>query len=155
MAAHYIKEALQGLSPLQLAGRLPPRGCRLEEISLRDTSQRVRAVPPADRPELKALFAVADPLLHDHGRKRVVSAAYGREALSNILARKLGREKANVLLVGESGVGKSTLLLDAAKKGARENPGKASDGEEDGDGNDLRSYRFWRGSGGRMIAGMR
>jgi len=62
LAGHYIKEALRGLSPLQLAGRLPPRGCRLEEIVLRDSSQRVRRAPPADRPELKILFAVADPV---------------------------------------------------------------------------------------------
>jgi ATP-dependent Clp protease ATP-binding subunit ClpC len=154
LAAHYIKEALQGLSPLQLAGRLPPRGCRLEEVVLRDSSQRVRRVPPADRPELKILFTVADPLLHDLGRRRVVSAAYGRESQSAILARKLGQEKANVLLVGESGVGKSTLLLDAAKRLGREKPSAASGTEENG-GDDLRSYRFWRGNAGRMIAGMR
>src|SRR5687768_13189760 len=31
LVAHYVKDALQGLSPLELAGRLPPRECRLEE----------------------------------------------------------------------------------------------------------------------------
>ena len=153
LAAHYIKEALQGLSPLQLAGRLPPRGCQLEEVVLRDSSQRVRRVLPADRPELKILFAVADPLLHELGRKHGASAAYGRESLSCALARKIGHEKATVLLVGESGVGKSTVLLDAAKRLGREQP-TVSEGN-DGSTGDLRSYRFWRGNGGRMIAGMR
>jgi len=154
LAAHYIKEALQGLSPLQLAGRLPPRGCHLDEVVMRDSTQRERRVPPADRPELKALFAIADPLLHELGRKRPASAAYGRESLSIILARKLGQEKANVLLVGETGVGKSTLLLDAVKRFERENRGVTEE-EDDANPEDLRGYRFWRGNGGRMIAGMR
>lgn len=155
LAAHYIKESLQGLSPRQLAGRLPPRGCRLEEVTLRDSSQRVRRVPPADQPKLKTLFTVADPLLHDLGRQRVVSAAYGREVQSIILARKLGQEKANVLLVGGSGVGKSTLLLDAAKRLARESSPASPSSDEEQESDDLPSYRFWRGNGGRMIAGMR
>jgi ATP-dependent Clp protease ATP-binding subunit ClpC len=66
----------------------------------------------------------------------------------------LGQEKANVLLVGETGVGKSALLRDAVKRLDRDK--HAAIGEED-DANpeDLRSYRFWRGNGGRMIAGMR
>ena len=154
LAAHYVKEALQGLSPRELAGRLPPRDCQLEEIVLRDFTPRARHVPPADRPELKVLFAVADPLIQEWGRKRSASAAYGRESLSVTLARKLGREKANVLLVGESGVGKSTLLLDAARRLARENPRGSEGTEEENPAGDLGSYRFWRGNGGRMIAGM-
>ena len=159
-AAHYIKEALQGLSPLQLAGRLPPRDCRLEVLALRDSSQRGRKKAPANRPELKILFTVADPLLHDLGRKRSASAAYGRENLSGTLARKLGREKANVLLVGATGIGKSILLLDAVKRLGREKPEVAAEvdidtGHDEAGDDDLRSYRFWRGNGSRMIAGMR
>jgi len=153
LAAHYIKEALQGLSPLQLSGRLPQRDCPLEELVVRDSSQRVRRVPPTDRPDLKILFTVADPLLHDLGRKHGASAAYGRDSLSSTVARKVGHEKANVLLVGESGVGKSTVLLDAVKRLGREQP-TVSEGDEDSSA-DLRSYRFWRGNAGRMIAGMR
>jgi ATP-dependent Clp protease ATP-binding subunit ClpC len=152
LVGHYVKEALQQLSPMQLASRLPPRDCRLTEIVLRANTGQVRRVPPADRPELKILFALADPLLHDHGR-RTASAAYGRDALSSALSHKLGHEKASVLLVGEPGVGKSTLLLDAAKRLAR---AKASAGDANDEvTTDLRSYRFWRGSGGRIIAGMR
>jgi len=155
LAAHYIKEALRGLSPLQLTGRLPPRGSRLEELVLCDSSQRVRRLPPADRPELKILFTLTDPLLHDQGRKRVVSAAFGRESLSATLARKFGPEKANVLLVGEPGVGKSTLLLDAARRLGRERPVTSEETEEEDTADSLRSYRFWRGNGGRLVAGMR
>jgi ATP-dependent Clp protease ATP-binding subunit ClpC len=158
LVAHYVKEAVQALSPAQLAAQWPPRECRLEEIVWRRTGGHIRRVPPENRPEMKVLFTVADPLLHDHARKRSVSAAYGREALVHALLAKLGNERANVLLVGESGVGKSTVLLDAVKKLARRpNPPSAeADRREDEDSaKDLRAYRFWRGSAGRMIAGMR
>lgn len=153
---HFVKDALQGFTPERLAGSLPPRDCRLEEITLRVATDRVRRVPPAERPELKILFSVAEPLLQDLGRKRTSSAAYGREPLAETVAKKLST-KANVLLVGDSGVGKSTLLLDAAKRVARSSraqPEPSDDGDEEKSEN-LRTYRFWRGSAARMIAGMR
>ncbi len=158
LVAHYVKDALQGVSPMALAARLPPRECRLDELVLRRASERARRVPPADRPEMRVLFTVADPLLHDHSRKRAVSAAYGREPLVATLTRKLAEEKANVLLVGEPGVGKSTVLFDAAKSLARRPDKRTPESDDAEDGalsRDLRTYRFWRGSAGRMIAGMR
>ncbi|HXI71445.1 MAG TPA: AAA family ATPase [Verrucomicrobiae bacterium] len=157
LVAHYVKDALQGFTPTQLAACLPPHACHLEEITIRIATDRVKRVPPANRPELKILFTVADPLLHDLGRKRGASAAYGRDELAETLARKLGTEKACVLLVGEPGVGKTTVLLDAAKRLARIARAN-SRGEEEEDAKsdkELRTYRCWRGSGGRMIAGMR
>jgi ATP-dependent Clp protease ATP-binding subunit ClpC len=155
LVAHYVKESLQGLSPVQLAGRIPPDDCRLEELVLRDATNDERQLPPAERPELKPLFAVSDPLLHSTGRKRSASAAYSRDEIVWNLAHKLGTEKANVILVGDPGVGKSTILFEVAKKLARERR-PASDGDDDPENDKtLRSYRFWHGSGSRMIAGMR
>jgi len=154
LVAHYVKEALQGLSPPAVAGRFPPHKCRLEQTVLRDSTQRARQIPPASRPELKTLFIVADPLLQDLGRKRTASAAYGRDNLSSFLMDKLGTEKANVLLVGEAGVGKSTLLPDAARRLFRDTPvANETDGETSA-AKDLGAFRFWRGNGGRLIAGM-
>lgn len=155
LVSHYVKEALQGFSPLQLAGCLPPKNCRLENLVVRDSLTSYRPIPPQNRPELRSLFAVADPLPHDLGRKQVISSAYGREELSAALARKLGPEKANVLLVGEPGVGKSTLLVDAVKKLHRERSSAAGRAEEETTAPEGGTYRFWRGSGGRLIAGMR
>src|SRR5262245_56695550 len=111
LVSHYVVEQFQSVSPLGLAGRLPPRGCALHEIVLRDTHRPGRPAPPDDA-ALKILFTVADPLLLDLGRKRAASAAFGRETLALALSRRLGQQKTNVLLVGETGVGKSTLLLD-------------------------------------------
>ncbi len=158
LVAHFIKESLQTLSPSQLAGRLPPRGCSLKELVLRDSAHRTLSVPISDRRELKILFTVSDPLLHDSTRKRTASPAYGREHLVHAVAQKLGNERANVLLVGESGVGKSTVLLDAARQLARlsESTSSSEQGDEGSNSaSSLRTYRHWRGSAGRMIAGMR
>lgn len=155
---HYVKEAMQGFTPELLALRLPPREFRLEEITVRVATDRVRRRPPADRSELKILFTVADPLLHDAGRKRAAAAAYGREPLAEMLARKISAEKANVLLIGESGVGKSTLLLDAAKRVARQTrteSGTVADSDDGHSDKELRTYRLWRGNAARLIAGMR
>jgi ATP-dependent Clp protease ATP-binding subunit ClpC len=158
LVAHYVKDALRGFTPAQLAACLPPRECRLETVAIVVATDRTRRVLPVNRPELKLLFALADPLLHDRGRKKSGSAAYGREALAEALAQKLGTEKANVLLVGESGVGKSTLLLDAANRMAREartQSGKSYRTEEDDSDKELRTFRYWRGNGARLISGMR
>ncbi len=155
LVTHYVRQALQDCSPAQLAGRLPPRGCRLEEIVRQHFSHRGRQMPPTDRPEMKILFAVADPLLHDLGRQRTACPAYGQEALVDGLTKKLEMRAGNVLLVGESGVGKSTVILNAAKllaRSARVNNPKPEDDEPN---SQPPTYRFWRGNGGRIIAGMR
>lgn len=154
LATHYIKEALHGLTPAQLLERMPPRNCRLAELVLRQPTFESRELPPHERDELKVLFAVAEPLLHDAGRKRMSSAAFGRENLAQQLIDRLRRDKASLLLVGEPGVGKSTLLLDAVRKLARAKSG-ASGSSESEDDQSLAAYRWWRGSASRLIAGMR
>jgi ATP-dependent Clp protease ATP-binding subunit ClpC len=154
LAAHYVKEELHGYSPAELAICFPPQGCRLEELVVRHDGSTKRIIAPADRPELKTLFAVADPLLHDTTGNRSASAAYGREALSETLARKLRGEKSNLLLIGPPGIGKTTLILDAARRFTRESKADGAD-SENAELTGLRSYKFWRASGGRLIAGMR
>ena len=155
LVTHYVREALQSLRPRDLARRLPPQSCHLEELTVRVTADRERKRPPHERPELRVLFTVADSLLHDFGRKRGASAAYGREALSATLMQKLAAEKTNFLLVGPSGVGKSTLLLDAVRRLAREKIPAPKEGDDEEAAKDLRTYRFWRTNAGRLIAGMR
>jgi ATP-dependent Clp protease ATP-binding subunit ClpC len=147
LVAHYVKDELRGLHPLRLFHKLPPQGCELREIVVRAPAGRTRIVPPLNRPELKELFTVADPLVPS-ARARIGATAYGRDSLVETLGAKLSREKANVLLVGESGVGKTTILTEAAKRIAR------AESPEDEDARELRAFRFWRSSGGRLIAGM-
>ena len=154
LVAHFVKEALHGKTPLELAGLLPPRECRLAEIAFREGTERSRQLPPEQRPELKVLFTVADPVLHDAGRQKKAASAFGRDTLVRNLTAKLTREKTSLLLVGQAGVGKSTVLRDAVRAWFRTKPG-AKDDDDSTESPSLRKYRFWRGSAGRMIAGMR
>src|SRR5258708_39769200 len=61
------------------------------------------------------LAKVAEPV-GDRAVRKGYARAWGREAELTALVRKLHHEKANVLLVGESGVGKTTLMVDAVKE---------------------------------------
>ena len=153
LVQHYVIEALQGLTPLELARALPPMGPYLAEIQVPHEA-RVRSVPWGEREEIRALVAVGDPLLSDRGRGSLV-AAHGREELATELARRLAGERNNLLLVGEAGVGKSTLLRDAARRSLRD--ANSTKEESDADSNPGSSSippRYWRSSAARIISGM-
>ncbi len=145
LVRHYVKDEMSGLTPAQLALKLPARGARLGRVTVREVNETTREKPIRDREEMQVLFTVADPVLHDRG---LGSAAYGRDAQISTLVGKLTQERAHVLLVGGPGCGKSTVISDAARRISRL---PHSEGAE----KNLRSWRFWRGSGARMIAGMR
>jgi ATP-dependent Clp protease ATP-binding subunit ClpC len=145
LVRHYVKDKLSNHSPAELVCLLPPRGAWLAHVSVREARGGPRRTPLREREDLQVLFAVADPLLHGRGTG---SAAYGRDEEVMTLLGKLADERAHVLLVGEPGCGKTTVLADAARRMARLDPG------EDGD-RSLRSWRCWRVSGARFIAGMK
>jgi ATP-dependent Clp protease ATP-binding subunit ClpC len=153
LVAHYVKESLRGLAPSQLALRLPPANCRLGEIVVRHRIGAERVPAPETRPELKVLFTIADPLLQDRSRAAASSAAYERDELVARLVQLLDSDRSSLLLVGEPGCGKSTVLLDAARKLARLRKPSGPDTSEEG--RDLHRHRLWRGSGARLVAGMR
>ena len=144
LVRHYVKDHLTGSTPADIVGKLPPRGAWLDQVTVREVRGSSRQIPVRDREDLQVLFTVADPLLHGRGH----SAAYGRDEEVMTLLGKLTRERAHVLLVGEPGCGKSTILLDAARRMARLEAAESSD-------QSLRSWRCWRVSGARFIAGMR
>ena len=147
LVAHYVKDQLRAMHPAKLFLKFPPGGCELREITVRVSTGRARMPAPLSRPELKLLFTVAEPVVQSTRGKQNYFAAYGRDRLVETLVQKLTSEKANVLLVGEGGIGKSTVLAEAAKRISR----AAQPEDQD---RDLRAFRFWRSSGGRVIAGM-
>ncbi len=147
LVRHYIREELRGHTPAQIAQRLAPRDTWLESVSVREVSL-AKQPPMEEREDIKLLLSVADPLLRDWAKG---SACYEREALVTEVADKLQHENANLLLIGEPGIGKSTILLNAARKIARSKTAASDEEAETGQ----RSWRFWRGSGSRMIAGMK
>jgi len=144
LVRHYVRDRLAGNTPSALAMLMPPADVWLDQIHVKPARDSSRPIPLHQRKEMEVLHQVADPLLHDRTER---SAAYERETTIAMVIRKLAQERANILLVGEAGCGKSTILTDAARRIARE--------EIAGEDREMRTWRYWRGNGARMIAGMR
>jgi ATP-dependent Clp protease ATP-binding subunit ClpC len=147
LARRYAETALKGLTPRELARYLPPPSVRLEEVLVR---VRPRSRAPAAEAGLTALIQVAEPL-GDRAVRRHLSAAWERETLVAEAVRKLHHERTSLLLVGEPGVGKTTILAEAARTAERLSAAEArrpDQGVSPG-------RRFWLTSAGRLIAGMK
>jgi ATP-dependent Clp protease ATP-binding subunit ClpC len=162
LVQHYASESMRAQSPTSLAESMPPAQLSVEFLSVA-LRQKSAQLPPEQRPELKVLFETAEPLLRD---RKLVGAAFGRAALVLQLQARLAASRGNILLVGNKGVGKTTVLVEAARKHVRlqtaqsgpgpgQMQGGAGQGEDASLDSSLRDFRFWRASGARMIAGMR
>src|SRR5205807_774908 len=113
-------QRLQGKTPRQTADYLPPAGLRLEELAVhihRKDRQRVESWVP------QALAQVAEPL-GDKPVRRQFSKAWEREAQVAEAVRRLGKERANLLLVCAPGSGKTSVLVEAVQALERDAPGR-------------------------------
>src|SRR5215211_2165058 len=146
LVERYASQVLDGKTPEQLGAYLPPVHAELLELAVpvpKEPPGALNTIPPPP-----TLAKVAE-LVGDRAVRKGYARAWGREAELAALVRKLHHEKANVLLVGESGVGKTTLMVDAVKEAEKlalaedERPGKRY------------KRRFWLTSAGRVIAGMK
>ena len=146
LVERYVAQKLEGLTPQQVGEFLPPLDAELLEFVVpvpKDaTGSQFAATPPP------TLAKVAEPV-GDRAVRKGYARAWGRETELAALVRKLHHEKANVLLVGEGGVGKTTLMVDAVKEA--EKLALADDAR----GGPKHKRRFWLTSAGRLIAGMR
>ena len=146
LVTHYVQQRLEGVTPAELARCLPPARAVLDQVvlTLRD---RVRK-EPTWTPSTPSLEAVAEALGDPCLRKQFVRP-WERDQIVADVVRRLGEEKANVLLVGDTGSGKTTVLVEAVRQLERkrdeENPLEAT----------RPARRYWQTSGGRLIAGMR
>lgn len=144
LVRHYVQEKFKGMSPQQVARFLPPKEIRLDEISMN--------IHRAYRPwryeaEVKVVQTIAEPL-GDKSLRRQFSRAWGREAAVADLIKRSQHEKANVLLVGEPGVGKTAALIEAVRTIERTI-------EQDEDDEEKPKHRYWLTSAARIIAGMK
>ncbi len=145
LVERYVLQKLEGLTPELLGQYLPPPEVELSQIVV--PIPREFATPQHQATPPPALARVAEPV-GDRGVRKGFARSWGREAEVAPLVQKLHREKANVLLVGEPGVGKTTLMVDAVKEAE-----KLADAEEKSRGPKQR--RFWLTSAGRLVAGMK
>jgi ATP-dependent Clp protease ATP-binding subunit ClpC len=142
---HYVQRALKGRTTAEVAALLPPQQVELEEVLV---SVPREARKPTEGPRVKTLEGVADPISSRRYRSGF-SRAWEREAEVARLTAMLGSRGTNVILVGPAGVGKTTVLVEAARK-AQETLAEGEEGEEE-KGN---VARVWLTSGPRLIAGM-
>jgi ATP-dependent Clp protease ATP-binding subunit ClpC len=147
LVERYVLQKLEGLTPAALAAHLPPPEVELAEVVVsvpRDSANPNFVIPPPP-----TLGRIAEPV-GDRAVRKGFARAWGREAEVTALVHKLHREKANVLLVGEPGVGKTTLMVDAVKQAEQltaDDDAKA--------GKPKRQRKFWLTSAGRLVAGMK
>jgi len=146
----YAQESLKNRTPQQLRSYLSPKSVRLDEIAVRGGNPSSVAVIS---PDIKNLELVATPLASDEMR-RSFSRAFGRERLVSELVQLLQRERVNVLLVGESGVGKTAMLVDAVRTVEREAALNSSEAQQTGSPAP-KLHRYWSSSAARLIAGMK
>jgi ATP-dependent Clp protease ATP-binding subunit ClpC len=143
LVIHYVQEKLKGMTPQQIARYLPPRSAMIDEVRINVTEKAWRG---DDRIELENLKAVAEPL-GDRSVRRQFSRAWGRDKEIVDLIKRSRIEKANVILVGEPGVGKTSVLVDAVRQIERI--------AEERESETKKPHLYWSTSGARLIAGMK
>ena len=146
-----VQENLQGSNPLRISEYLPPKEVELDELSFQSRRKKKETTSYKETPNL---IAVTEPL-GTKDKTRKISAAYEREIEVAGLTETLSKEKANVIILGENGVGKSTVLTKAVQQIEKEllKAEKLNSGDDEYYERNPR-YRFWQTNGGRLIAGM-
>src|SRR5262249_33721224 len=125
---------------------LPPEVAELDEVAVRVRVRERRATSETLPPTLQK---VAEPLGNRAVRKQY-SRAWERDAVVAEVVRKLRDERANVLLLGDAGVGKTTVVAEAVRIVER-----ATAEQVERSASSAGSRLFWQTSAGRLIAGMR
>jgi ATP-dependent Clp protease ATP-binding subunit ClpC len=149
LAIQYAQEQLNGMTPQQLSRYLPPAAVEVDEIVIRVERNAAKETVVEQHELLKSL---AEPL-GDPRVRRLYSRPWEREQEVAELRQRLVK-KANVVLVGETGCGKSTVLADAAQQQEKEWSNEKHRAEDD-ESRTTSRRRFWLTGAGRIIAGMK
>ncbi|MFM9963221.1 MAG: AAA family ATPase [Planctomycetaceae bacterium] len=149
LITHSVQQRLQGLTPQQLSRFVPPGELRLEDLFV---SVERRRDPTRPMMKLEKLPCVAEPL-GDPKVRALFGRAWERDREVHQLAARLMADRASILLLGESGCGKTTLLCEALRQVERQlgDQDKADDDSWERKPN----RRFWQTSAGRLISGMK
>ena len=152
---HYVQTALKGSTPRQLARHLPPGGAELDDVVILIPRQEQEREEQADVEELSA---IAEPI-GARAARAGISRPWQRDEQVNRLARILSGDGSSVLLLGESGCGKTAVLMEAVRKA--ETPSRSRPNRRPMElppialrASAYEAQRFWLTSGARLIAGM-
>lgn len=127
------------ISHYRLIRYLPPIHSKVDQITVRVPSWKYN--PYAQRAALVQLKSVAVPLDDPSSGRLRFSRAWQRKRQVNELVELLRTEQRCVIVVGEAGSGKTTLIADAVRQAK---PPKQR-----------RQPLYWLTSAGRLIAGMK
>lgn len=147
LVTHYVSDNLRGHSPRDLTRFLQPKSAVLKEIVLHGNR---REIHESFSPSLEVLGQVAEPLGDKRLRKRF-SKAWERDREVADLVRRIREERSNVLIVGETGCGKTSVMIESVRLIERQ-PDRRT--EVQGSGSVKFIHRHWMTSGARLIAGM-
>ncbi len=143
LVPHYVRQRLEGVTPQSLSRFLPPPHVELDQITVTLKNRRPRY--QSWTPELETLPTIAESIADPRSRRKT-TRPWERDREVSDLVHRVKSEKANVLVVGETGSGKTTVIFEAAKQLER---------QADSDEQESKSHRSWLTSGGRLIAGMK
>ena len=148
-----VQETLRGSTPLTLANYLPPLEIQLEELTFQARRKTKQTEIFKETPNLSA---VAEPLGAKDFTKKI-SKAYDREKEVADLIARLTDEKASVIITGENGIGKTTVLIEAVKQIEKDLLAKPIEDEDFDAEFDEKNpkHRFWQTNGGRIVSGMK
>lgn len=143
---HYVRQHLEEVTPRELSRFLPPPHVQLEQVAvtLKDRRNRQRAWEP----DLDTLTSIAEPL-GDPRSRRKLSRPWERDKEVADVVQRCQKEKVNLIVVAESGGGKTTVLSEAIRQLERQ---RLPDEERD---DRAVKHRYWLTSAGRLIAGMK
>ncbi len=148
LVTHRVQAELNGLTPNALSRRLPPPRVWLGEVSAR-VGTRERAQVPFVPEELSR---IAEPVCAKSWPRQLMRPI-GRDKEADDVAGRLREGNANILLVGEAGEGKTSVLYEAARK-AESAPQRGAR-DDDLDGAPPETSRLWRTNAARIVAGMK
>lgn len=145
-----VQDVVRDLTPWQVTMLFSPASYRVETVHI---PLRNRRTERESEPGLPHLRSVADPLA-DRASRKDWGQAWERDEDVERVAALLRQPRGNVLLVGEAGAGKSTVLAAAVRTLMLKTAPKRSD-ENSGRTGVPRHLRFWVTNGSRLIAGMK
>lgn len=156
LVTQYVQGRFRDHTPAQISRYLLPTAVDLDDIVIQVPREPRERETDADLAELSA---VADPLAARELRSRY-PRAWERDDLITRLVEAIRKESAPILLLGESGVGKTTILADASRRIERAADAIEASAFPNADADAMASRRtkrinrFWLTSAPRFIAGM-
>jgi ATP-dependent Clp protease ATP-binding subunit ClpC len=149
LVAETVQQVLGKKTPQELSRELMPMNLQLDAVHVgnRPSAQR------SDETRYRTLEAVSDPLSRRTRGARFPGAIQRDDAVRMVVDR-LSRDKANLLLLGESGVGKTTVLVQAIHQVLRPNKTASPIDADKAKESDVKR-QFWRTTGQRLISGMK